>query len=128
MDFGEFRTYCLAKSGVTEDYPFDQTHAWLKVMGKLFAISNLDPFTFKGEVVQSFYSINLKCEPERAIQLREEYDFVTPGWHMNKKHWNTVITEHAPEKLLLELIDHSYDLVTSKLTKAQKLELKNLSQ
>ncbi len=126
MDFGEFRDYCLSKKGVIDDYPFDGTHAWMKVMGKLFAISNLDPVEFKGEPMPSFYFINLKCEPEKAIELREQFDFIQPGYHMNKKHWNTVYTENAEDAFLKNLIDRSYNLVVNKLTKKQRLELDKL--
>ncbi len=125
MDFGEFRTYCLSKKGVTEDYPFEGTHAWMKVVGKLFAISNLDAVEFKGELMPSFYFINLKCDPEKAVELREEYSFVKPGYHMNKKHWNSVYTEGVEETFLKEMIDQSYDLVVKKLTKKDRDLLAN---
>ena len=104
MDIVFFRDYCLSKKGVTEEFPFDEQTLVFKVMGKMFALTNVD----------SFVSINLKCEPEKAIELREQYDFVKPGYHMNKKHWNTIILDGTiPSSLILELIDHSYDLVTN---------------
>lgn len=119
MNIEEFREYCLAKKGVTESFPFDESTLVFKVMGKMFALSGLEHQPSKA---------NLKCDPEKAILLREEYDgLITPGYHMSKVHWNTVELEmNIPHSLLLELIDHSYDLVVSKLTKKLKLELENL--
>ena len=119
MNIEYFRNYCLAKAGVTEETPFDQVTLTFKVMGKIFAITNID----------TYESINLKCDPERAVQIREEYhNIVLPGWHMNKKHWNTIKTKAGiPDKKLEEWIDHSYDLVVAKLTKKLKEELKKCS-
>lgn len=111
MNIEEYRDYCLAKKGVTEEFPFDDKALTFKVMGKMFAITGVD----------TFVSINLKCDPERAVELREEYSGITAGYHMNKKHWNTVQTDGSvPEKLMYELIDHSYNLVVSKLTRKDK--------
>ncbi len=120
MDFEEFREYCFSKPGVTEDYPFEGTHAWMKVLGKLFAISNLDAVEFKGEIIPSFHFINLKCDPERAMELRERHSFIQAGYHMNKKHWNTVYTDGVDPTFLKDLIDHSYDLVVKKLSKKDR--------
>jgi len=119
MNIEEFRNYCLAKKGVTESFPFDEQTLVFKVMEKMFALSGLEHKPVR---------VNLKCDPERAIELREEYDgLIIPGYHMSKIHWNTVELEmNIPHKLLLELIDHSYDLVVSKLTKKVKLELESL--
>ena len=119
MNIEEFRDYCLAKKGVTESFPFDEKTLVFKVMGKMFALSGLEHQPAKA---------NLKCDPERSIELRSAYDgLITPGFHMSKVHWNTVELEmNIPHKLLLELIDHSYDLVVSKLTKKQKEELNQL--
>ncbi|QLG44657.1 MmcQ/YjbR family DNA-binding protein [Costertonia aggregata] len=118
MNVEVFREYCIAKKGVTEDFPFDEHTLVFKVMGKMFALCGL-------ERVPS--QVNLKCDPERAVQLREEYDGgVIAGWHMSKVHWNTVILESVPPKLVAELIDHSYDLVISKFTKKLKAELDEL--
>ncbi|MFT5249641.1 MAG: putative DNA-binding protein (MmcQ/YjbR family) [bacterium] len=117
MNIEEFRDYCLSKKGVTESFPFNEQTLVFKVMGKMFALSGLENQPAKA---------NLKCDPEKAIRLREEYDgLITPGYHMSKLHWNTVVLEmNIPHTLLLELIDHSYDLVVSKLTKKLKEELK----
>jgi len=117
MNIEEFRDYCLLKKGVTEGFPFDEKTLVFKVI-KMFALTNIE-----GE-----FRINLKCDPERAIKLREEYpDYIIPGYHMNKKLWNTIIVEGSvPEKLIFELIDHSYDLIVASLTKKQKTELESL--
>jgi predicted DNA-binding protein (MmcQ/YjbR family) len=115
MHIEQFREYCLSLKGVTEEFPFGEETLVYKVMGKMFALTGLD----------NFESVNLKCDPELAIELRERYDGVTPGYHMNKKHWNTVST-HAgiSDKLLYEWIKHSYDLVVSSLPKKIREELK----
>lgn len=119
MNIEEYREYCLSKKGVTESFPFDEQTIVFKVMGKMFALSGLEHQPAKA---------NLKCDPERSIELREEYDGLIYGaFHMNKLHWNTVELEmNIPHKLVLDLIDHSYDLVVSKLTKKLKFELENL--
>jgi len=119
MDIESFRNYCLSKKGVTEEFPFDEVTLVFKVMNKMFALTGLNADEFR---------VNLKCDPERAIELREEHDgAIIAGWHMSKKHWNTVYFEEGlSDKLLIELIDHSYDLVVSKLKKADKEFLKNL--
>ncbi|MCF6308448.1 MAG: MmcQ/YjbR family DNA-binding protein [Flavobacteriaceae bacterium] len=119
MNIEEFRNYCIAKKGVTESFPFDEQTLVFKVMGKMFALSGLEHHPSK---------INLKCDPERSVELREEYDGLIYGaFHMNKLHWNTIEIEmNVPHQLILGLIDHSYDLVVAKLTKKLKLELENL--
>lgn len=114
MNIEELRTYCISKKGVSEEFPFDETTLVFKVMGKMFALTNLE----------NELSINLKCDPEKAVSLRETYSFVIPGWHMNKKYWNTIrIDATVSNQLINEWIDHSYELVTSKLTKKLKEEL-----
>lgn len=114
MDIESIRNYCLKKIEVTEELPFDEDSPVYKVMGKIFAITSLNPP----------YSINLKCNPEKAIELREKYDSVTPGYHMNKTHWNTIDLEsNLPPKLIKEWIDHSYELVVSGLPKKEKEKL-----
>jgi predicted DNA-binding protein (MmcQ/YjbR family) len=111
MDIEFYRTYCLSKKGVTEDFPFDENVLVFRVGGKIFSLCD----------VNEFVSINLKCEPEKAIEFREKYNGVKPGFHMNKKHWNTIETSgDVPRKVLLELVDHSYELVFSSLTKKQR--------
>lgn len=109
-----FREYCLAKPGTSEDTPFDENALCLRVGGKIFAI--LD--------IEQFESINMKCDPERAIELREQFPGIQPGYHMNKKHWNTVMADGSvPDKLILELADHSYDLVFKSLPAKVKTSL-----
>lgn len=117
MNIEEFRDYCIAKKGVTESFPFDETTLVFKVF-KMFALTD----------VENEFRINLKCDPERALELREKYpDYILPGYHMNKKHWNTIIVEgNVPEKLLYELIDHSYNIIVASLNKKQRQELENL--
>ena len=117
MNIEEFREYCLKKKGVTEEFPFDEITLVYKVMGKMFALSG----------IEDFQSINLKCDPEEAIILRENYDYVRPGFHMNKKHWNTIDVDwRADDELIKSWIDHSYDLVSASLTKKLKEELTSL--
>jgi predicted DNA-binding protein (MmcQ/YjbR family) len=114
MDIESYRDYCLAKPGVTEGFPFDSRTLVFKVMGKMFALTDVD----------EFQSVNLKCDPEYAIELRETYQAVKPGYHMSKKHWNTVSNNmDVPDQLLLEMIDQSYDLVVKSLTKKLRDEL-----
>ena len=116
MFLEELRTYCLAKPGVTEHFPFDNRTLVFKVMNKMFALCD----------VEDFASVNLKCDPERAIDLRERYDAVKPGYHMNKQHWNTVsINSDVPDNMLFELTDHSYDLIVASLPKKVRNELES---
>lgn len=119
MNIEQFREYCLAKKGVEETFPFDEVTLVFKVMGKMFAITGLDNEEFK---------VNLKCDPERSITLREEHpEDVFPGWHMNKKHWNTVHFEGSLDyRLLKELTDHSYDLIVKSLPKKVKEAMNDL--
>ena len=111
MNVEEFREYCIAKKGVSEELPFGPDTLVYKVVGKIFALTGLD---------NEVFTVNLKCNPDRAIELREEFNYILPGFHMSKIHWNTVNAEFCPTKLMKELIDHSYDLVLSSLTKKQK--------
>ena len=114
MNIEGFRDYCLLKAGVTEETPFGPETLVFKVGGKIFALTDID----------AFGSINLKCDPERALELREAHEYVRPGYHMHKKQWNTVlIGTGAPESQLRELIDHSYNLVLASLPKAVKASL-----
>jgi len=118
MDLYEFRDYCLAKPGVEETFPFDEHTLVFKVMGKIFALTGLDNPDFK---------VNLKCDPQRSEELREQYPEVQPGYHMNKTHWNTVSFEGSLSKALLrELIDHSYDLIVRSLPRQQRLIVQSL--
>ncbi|GEO06656.1 hypothetical protein AAE02nite_43200 [Adhaeribacter aerolatus] len=114
MNIEEFREYCLVKPGVTEETPFGIDTLVFKVGGKIFALTDINTFA----------SINLKCDPEKAVELRERYDAIKPGYHMNKKHWNTVMLAGTiNDRLLRELIDHSYSLVAASLPKNIKSHL-----
>lgn len=105
MNVESLREYCISKMNVTESFPFGEDTLVFKAQGKIFALVNLG-----GDL-----SINLKCEPAYAIELRERYPSVTPGYHMNKKHWNTVqIDGSVPDREIFSWIDHSYDRVTLK--------------
>ena len=111
MNVETVRAYCLSKPVVTESFPFDETTLVFKVRNKMFALLNLE----------QPLSINLKCDPEKALELREHYPFVLPGYHMNKKHWNTVLLDQVvDDDLLCAWIDESYHLVASKLTGKNK--------
>lgn len=116
MNIEEYRDYCLAKKGVTEELPFDEDTLVFKVGGKMFALCSISEYG-KG--------IALKCNPDKAIELRERYpNQVKPGYHMSKVHWNTVLPESGlPDELLQNWIDDSYFLVASKLTKALKAQI-----
>jgi len=108
VNIESFRDYCLSLKGTTDDMPFDESTLVFKVMGKMFALTNID----------TFESINLKCNPEKAIELREQYDgIVLPGYHMNKQHWNTIIMDdNISDAILKSWIKDSYDLVAAILT------------
>ena len=115
MNYEELRDYCLSLKGTTEHFPFDEITLVVKVQGKMFALLPLD---------NTDTQISLKCDPEKAITLREEYAAIVPAWHFNKKHWNTVLVNPMISKeLMCELIKHSYDLVVAGLPKKLKEEL-----
>jgi predicted DNA-binding protein (MmcQ/YjbR family) len=103
---------CAAKPGSAEDYPFGDGVAVFKVAGRIFALVPLGPPPG---------SVSLKCDPHLSLSLRARYAAITPGYHLNKRHWNTVeLDGSVPDDELLELIDHSYDLVVARLTRAQR--------
>ena len=115
MDLENIRTYCLNKPAVNESFPFDKNTLVFKVGSKMFALMSLDRVPL---------NINLKCEPKKAVQLRNDYPQITPGYHMNKKHWNTIrIDGILSPDLIKALIDHSYELVVNGLTKKERLKL-----
>ncbi len=102
MNIERLREYCIKKEEVTEGFPFGEDTLVFKINGKIFALVNL-----YGDL-----SVNLKCDPDLALELREKYNAVTPGYHMNKKHWNTIVIDGSiPDREILSWIDHSYDLV-----------------
>jgi len=118
MNLEAFYEYCTSKKGVTEHFPFDEDTLVFKVGEKMFALSSLKQWETNTP------SVNLKCNPERAQELRAQYDAIKPGYHMSKVHWNTIaINEDVPDLLLKELIDHSYDLVFDSLTKKLKQQI-----
>lgn len=118
MNIETFRAYCLAKKGVTEELPFGPTTLVFKAMGKMFALTSLDAENF---------SINLKCDPEKAEELREQHPCVAPGYHMNKKHWNTILVDGSVlDQKLCEWIDDSYGLIIRALPKKVKQQLDDL--
>jgi len=109
MDLAEFREYCLRKSDATEGTPFGETVLVFKVGGKMFALASLDEVPAR---------VNLKCDPDLALELRDCYEQVRPGYHMNKRHWNTIDIEAGiPDAELRKMIDHSYELVARKLSR-----------
>ena len=115
MNIEEVRAYCLSLKGVTESFPIDETTLVFKVLGKMFALVGLEKMPLQ---------INLKCDPERSLHLREEYDgIIIPGYHMNKMHWNTLHVDRLPGNLVTELIEHSYHLVIAKMSKKMKAQL-----
>ena len=121
MDIIQLREYCLNFKGATEDFPFDEDTLVFKVMGKMFALVGLEKWEMGNP------AINLKCDSEKAIELREKYpEEIYAGYHMSKKHWNTVVINGSQltEKQIKHFINHSYELVVSKLTKRQQQELK----
>ena len=112
MKLGTVLEHCRRKKGVTEDFPFDDTTLTIRVGGRIFLLADIhsDPLW-----------INLKCDPSTALDLRDEFPSVTPGYHMNKVHWNTVILDDSiPDDRVLWMIDHSYDMVLSKLRKLDR--------
>lgn len=120
MNIEAFREYCLKKKGAVEDYPFNEETLVFKVMNKIFALTPLEKIPL---------SVNLKCDPEKALELRERYEAVLPGYHMSKKNWITVVMDNSmPDKLFKELIDESYELVVQGLKKSDKIALEAIKQ
>jgi len=116
MNISQLHEYCLNKKGVTETFPFDKDTLVFKVLGKMFALFPLEKWE-KGEG-----SVNLKCDPDYALELRETYQSIEAGWHMSKKHWNSLYIykgELTPQ-LVFQLIDHSYDMVVKGMPKKMR--------
>ena len=122
MHIEQLRDFCITKKGVTEHFPFDDVTLVFKVMNKMFALVGLNHWE------EGDQKINLKCDPEKSEELRGEYEGINPGFHMSKKHWNTINinTSDVSDDLVRELINHSYDLVVSGLTKKAQKELEEL--
>ena len=111
----QLKAACLALTGAGEEFPFDEANSVFKVAGKIFAISRLDGTPLR---------VSLKCDPEFAVQLRMTYSAITPGYHLNKQHWNTIVLDGSvPDDLVRDLIEDSYDLVVSKLPKRTREKL-----
>ena len=121
MDLDGLINYNAGKAGVEETFPFGENILVFKVMGKMFAAIN---------ITEEPLRVNLKCDPQLAVELREGHLEIIPGYHMNKKHWNTVLISEGglEQSLILKMIDHSYDLVVKSLTKAKKMELEELKK
>ncbi len=120
MNIQQLYEFCLSKKGVTEHFPFDEDTLVFKVGGKMFALTSLSKFE-NGQP-----SLNLKCDPEKALELRSIYEAIEPGYHMSKVHWNTVhINKDVSSKMLCELINHSYQLIFNSLTKKIQAEILN---
>lgn len=119
MNIEEYRNHCLSFAGVTEGYPFDEDVLAFKVMDKIFALTN----------VETFEGINLKCDPIKAATLRNLYEEVTPGFHMNKKHWNTVDPQGTiDDEIIKEWIKDSYELVIESLPRKDQRKLKKMQE
>ena len=117
MNIEQYRDYCISKKGITEGFPFDEKTLVFKVMNKMFALTSVESFGF----------VNLKCDPEKAIELRDRHEGITGAFHMSKKHWNSVSTDgDISDQLIFQLIDDSYDLVVGALTKKLQKELEEL--
>ncbi|AXG69663.1 hypothetical protein KORDIASMS9_01889 [Kordia sp. SMS9] len=119
MNIELLREYCINKPAVTEEFPFDQDTLVFKVLGKMFALTSLKKWE------EGLAAVNLKCDPEKAEELRGEYESIKPGFHMSKKHWNTIelFQGELPNTFIQELIDDSYHLVIKGMTKKQQAEL-----
>ena len=115
MNIEDFREYCLSRKGVTEETPFGPDTLVYKVMGKMFAATGLDRVPF---------SVNLKCDPDEAVMLRDIFSGVLPGYHMNKRHWNTIVLDGSiPRGEIERMIDNSYSLVVAGLPRRQRQAL-----
>ena len=115
MDAVELRRWCLEQTGAVEEFPFGPEHSVFKVAGKIFALSGLD---------RTPLEVSVKCEPELALQLRASYPAIRPGYHLNKRHWNTITLDGSlPDQLVRDLIEDSYDLIVSALPKRVRHQL-----
>ncbi|MBE6286696.1 MAG: MmcQ/YjbR family DNA-binding protein [Mediterranea massiliensis] len=117
MNIEEIREYCLSKKASTEGFPFDEDTLVIKVMGKMFAVIDLETAN----------KLVLKCNADYALELREQYAAIEPAWHFNKKHWNQIfLNGDVVDSMIKHLIDHSYDEVVMKFTRKERMELENL--
>ncbi|WP_026978455.1 MmcQ/YjbR family DNA-binding protein [Flavobacterium tegetincola] len=121
MNIQQLYEFCLSKNGVTEHFPFDEDTLVFKVGGKMFALTSLEGWE------RGTPSINLKCDPDRALELRAEFESIKPGYHMSKIHWNTVTFEgDVSDKMICNFITDSYHLILKSLTKKMQLEIAEL--
>ncbi len=121
MNIQQIYEYCLSKKGVTEHFPFDEDTLVFKVGGKMFCLTSLSKWE------EGNPSLNLKCNPEKAIELRAQFEAIQPGYHMSKVHWNTVyLNQDVSDRKIVYLINHSYELVMASLPKKIKQEIENL--
>ncbi|MEU2154244.1 MmcQ/YjbR family DNA-binding protein [Streptomyces sp. NPDC019396] len=114
MTAKQLRAFCLEQNAVVEDFPFTPEVSVFKVAGKMFALTDLASTPLK---------VSLKCDPDEAVRLRAEHPAIVPGWHLSKRHWNTVTVGELPARMVRELIEDSYDLVVAGLPKAERLRL-----
>ena len=122
MNLESYYQYCFSKKGVTEHFPFDEDTLVFKVGGKMFALTSLNQWELGNP------SVNLKCDPDKAQELRAEYQNIQPGFHMNKIHWNTVhLNNEISDIFVKELIDHSYELIFKSLNKKLQVDINTLS-
>jgi predicted DNA-binding protein (MmcQ/YjbR family) len=123
MNIQQLYEFCLSKKGVSEHFPFDEDTLVFKVGGKMFALTSLKQFEDGNP------SMNLKCDPEKSLELRAEYEAIRPGYHMSKVHWNSIdLNKDVSDKIIYELINHSYDLVFKSLTKKIQIEIMELAR
>jgi len=114
------KAYCLAKPGSSAGYPFGEGTLVFKVLDRMFALCSEDEQPLR---------INLKCDPDDALALRAQYSAIVPGYHMNKRHWNSLIMDGSlPENLVFELIDHSYQLVVTKMSQTKQRKLRAIEK
>lgn len=118
MNIEQYYDFCLSKKGVTEHFPFDEDTLVFKVGGKMFALSSLKQWE------NGTPSVNLKCDPQRALELRSDFEAIEPGYHMSKMHWNTVsLNSDVTDKIIYEMIDDSYNLIFRSLTRKIQNEI-----
>ena len=126
MTLDSFKSYCIDKKGVEETYPFGDQAVWFKLGGKAFAWTFIKPFTYGTEISEPFKFINLKCDPDKASALRATFEAVKEGWHQNKKYWNSVFMDGSlSDSQITAMIDHSYEMVMSGLSKKLQALIKN---
>ena len=117
MEIDELRTFCLSLPGTSEGLPFGPEPLVFKVLGKMFALADLEPF----------HEVTLKCAPDKAQELREQYSAIKPGYHMDKRHWNTIELDGSiPEATLYQWVRDSYDLVVAKLPRREQRRLQSV--